>query len=67
MDISITFEEYCKEKKIDANAFKKKEPLYYDELSSFFMKVHPLSFTEQKKFIINKIRRKYILKESASK
>jgi len=58
----MTWEEYCLKKKIDSEAFKKAEPQYWAELKNIFDQVHPNSFTEQKKFMINDIRRKYLLK-----
>jgi len=59
MNSDITFEEYCIAKKISAETFQKADPQFYNELSTLFMQVHPLSFTEQKKFLVNSIRRKY--------
>lgn len=60
----MTFEEYCFKKKIDADAFKASEPGKWQELKFIFDQVHPESFTTQKKFLINDLRRKYHLKES---
>ncbi len=57
----ISFKEYCDDKKINAEIFEKKDNALYKELSELFLKVHPQSFTVQKKFLINKIRRKYPL------
>jgi hypothetical protein len=59
----MTWEEYCIKKKIDSQAFKEYEPEKWEELRNIFEQVHPNSFTEQKKFLINGIRRKYNLKE----
>lgn len=61
----MTWEEYCIKKKIDSEAFKKSEPEKWQELKNIFEQVHPNSFTEQKKFLINDIRRNYHLKEEA--
>jgi hypothetical protein len=63
----MTWEEYCIKKKIDSAAFKKGEPEKWEELRNIFEQVHPNSFTEQKKFLINGIRRKYNLKEEIKK
>jgi len=59
----MDWEEYCIKKKIDSAAFKAAEPQHWAELKAIFDQVHPNSFTEQKKFIINDLRRKYHLKE----
>lgn len=59
----MTWEEYCISKKIDAKAFQQSDSQRYQELKTIFEQVHPNSFTEQKKFLINDLRRKYHLKE----
>jgi len=61
MDAMISFKEYCVEKKINSEAFKDSDKSLYNMLFHLFMKVHPQSFTQQKKFLINEIRRKYPL------
>jgi len=58
----MTWEEYCLSKKIDSEAFRLAEQDKWTELKNIFEQVHPKSFTEQKKFLINDIRRKYLLK-----
>lgn len=63
----MTWEEYCIKKKIDSDAFKKSEPEKWEEMKYIFEQVHPNSFTEQKKFLINDLRRKYLLKEEIKK
>ena len=55
----MTWEEYCSKKKINSEAFRLAEPKRWEELKTIFEQVHPNSFTEQKKFIINDIRRLY--------
>ncbi len=55
----MTWEEYCLKKKINSELFKQAEPQRWAELKNIFEQVHPNSFTEQKKFIINDIRRMY--------
>jgi DNA recombination-dependent growth factor C len=62
----MTWEEYCISKKIDSKAFKENDPLKWDELKNIFEQVHPNSFTEQKKFLINNLRRRYLLVEGGS-
>jgi len=57
----IPFETYLAGKKIDSQAFKASEPEKWQEFNDLFEKVHPESFTVQKKFLINKLRRLYLL------
>ncbi len=59
----MDFEEFLKNKKIDENLFKEKEQARWKEWKTLFEQMHPNSFTAQKKFLINDIRRKYLLKE----
>ncbi len=59
----MEFADYLKEKKIDPNKFKVGDPDQYDEFKRIFDQVHPNSFTQQKLFLINNIRRSYKLKE----
>ena len=56
---SIDFDSYLHGKKIDAAAYAKAEPEQYSSLKLIFDQVHPDSFTAQKLFLINPIRRKY--------
>ncbi|MBO9699606.1 MAG: hypothetical protein J7604_05305 [Sporocytophaga sp.] len=63
----MTWEEYCISKKIDSKVFKEKEPSKWQELKDIFEQVHPNSFTEQKKFLINDIRRRFLLHEVQEK
>ncbi len=62
----MTFEEYCAKKKIDPVRFKKDDPKQWEELAGIFEQVSENSFTQQKKFLINDLRRKYPLKETES-
>lgn len=48
-------------KKIDGQRFKQAEPTLYTEWAALFELVHPDSFTVQKKFLLNTIRRQYLL------
>ncbi|WP_420577087.1 hypothetical protein [Ekhidna sp.] len=59
----MKFEEYLRGKKIDPDKFKAGEQEQYVKLKRIFDQVHPNSFTQQKLFLINKIRRTYQLKE----
>jgi hypothetical protein len=60
--MDISFETYLAGKKIDSQAFKAHEPQQWQEFQALFELVHPESFTAQKKFLINSIRRQYPLK-----
>lgn len=56
----MNFEAYLSSKKIDSDAFKKAEPLLWDSWRKEFEQVHPNSFTAQKLYLINPLRRKYL-------
>ncbi|MFN8355347.1 MAG: hypothetical protein U0Y10_12905 [Spirosomataceae bacterium] len=58
----MTFEAYLQSKKIDQEAFERAEAERYHEWKQLFEQVHPESFTAQKKFLINSMRRKYLLR-----
>lgn len=60
----ITFEEYLIQKKIDGNQFRLAEPERYSEWQALFSTIHPDSFTTQKKFLINDVRRRFLLTET---
>ena len=60
----MTFEEYCSEKKINHKIVKSNDEKLFLELKNIFECVHPDSFTSQKKFLINKLRRSYLLLEN---
>ncbi len=62
-----TFEAYLLEKKIDSEAFRKGEPAQWQDFATLFGQVHPDSFTAQKLFLINAIRRRYPLAEEPVK
>lgn len=55
----MEFEEYLKQKKIDAVAFASQDKARFEEWQEQFKTMHPDSFTSQKKFLINDIRRRY--------
>ena len=62
----MTFEEYLISKKIDRNLFKNSDSDLFHSWETMFNQIHPLSFTEQNKFIVNKIRRKFPIKDDPS-
>ena len=53
------FDDYLKNKKIDPEAFKATETETYKDFRDQFLQLHPDSFTMQKLFFINVLRRKY--------
>jgi hypothetical protein len=58
----VTFEEYLLNKKIDKAAFQQAEPERYNEWKHEFAQMSAKSFTAQKLYLINFIRRKYLIK-----
>jgi len=60
----MNWEEYCISKKIDSEKFRLAQPAKWSELKKIFEQVSPISFTEQKKFIINDLRRRFLLASS---
>ncbi|WP_370089067.1 hypothetical protein [Ekhidna sp.] len=59
----MEFEEYLKGKKIDSEKYKAAEPKQYADFKGLFDQMHPESFTQQKLFLINQIRRAYKFEE----
>ncbi|MFY0601038.1 MAG: hypothetical protein JXR03_15285 [Cyclobacteriaceae bacterium] len=59
----MNFIEYLKTKKIDPIKLKTGSPETFEEFESLFMQMHPSSFTAQKLFLINKLRRQYLLEK----
>jgi hypothetical protein len=57
----LSFEAYCRKKKIDPALFLQSDPDRFREWKTIFEQVHPDSFTEQKKFLLNPIRKLYLL------
>ncbi|MFT6867278.1 MAG: hypothetical protein ACJA08_002118 [Cyclobacteriaceae bacterium] len=57
----MEFLEYLKSKKIDSEKFKKGDLETFEVFQLEFDQLHPASFTAQKLYLINKIRRRYIL------
>lgn len=60
----MSFEEYLKQKKIDSAGFKQGDIELWNDFKNQFEQMHPKSFTAQKLFLINDIRRKYTLVET---
>lgn len=59
----MDFEAYLISKKIDSEAFRTAEPDMWNSWSAEFKVIHPNSFTAQKLYLINPVRRKYPLKQ----
>ncbi len=57
----MKFDEYLTGKKIDPQKYKQAESVQYLEFQKIFDLIHPESFTQQKLFLLNKIRRAYKL------
>lgn len=55
--------DYLKGKKIDPAKFETGDKELFDKLKLLYEQVHPNSFTQQKLFLINNVRRKFHLKE----
>ncbi|HEY8511558.1 MAG TPA: hypothetical protein VIL31_06340 [Cyclobacteriaceae bacterium] len=60
----MSFEEYLVGKKIDPALFRQGDPELWSSWEREFEQMHPASFTAQKLYLINAIRRKYHLKTS---
>ena len=54
------FHLYLISKKIDPSAFEQGDTPLYQEFERAFTHIHPASFTAQKLFLLNKLRRKYL-------
>jgi hypothetical protein len=63
IDTELSFLDYLISKKIDAIAFQKENAAMFNEWKLLFESVHPDSFTTQKKYLLNPIRRKHLLKD----
>lgn len=55
----MDFLAYLKSKKIDPEKFREADQEKFNELNVIFDQMHPESFTTQKLFLINPLRRKY--------
>ena len=58
----MVFEQYLEQKNIDSEKFLWENPELFQELKVIFNQMSSESFTAQKKFLINPLRRKYQLK-----
>jgi hypothetical protein len=61
------FDTYLVGKKIDPALFRQARPGQYREFQEIFAQMHPKSFTLQKLFLINQIRRQCPLQETEVK
>ena len=59
----MTFEEFLTKKKIDLIQFKSAEPVLFSEFRDHYNQMGAKSFDHSKKFLFNKLRRSYQLKE----
>ena len=57
------FHLYLISKKIDPSSFEQGDKLLFQEFERAFVQSHPASFTAQKLFMLNKLRRKFLYKE----
>jgi hypothetical protein len=57
----MEFSDYLLQKKINESTFRQAEPDRYQEWKTLFGQMHPDSFTAHKKFLINEVRRRYLL------
>lgn len=60
--MSEAFNTYLIEKNIHPELFRDSEPELYERFNLEFEQSHPKSFTEQKKFFINDLRRRFLYK-----
>jgi len=63
----VDFEAYLTSKKIDSAEFLKAEPNLWASWKDEFEQMHPASFTAQKLYLINPVRRKYLLQQQPAK
>ena len=61
------FIEYLEEKRIDPITFKLGELTLFTDWEKEFLQLHPVSFTSQKLYLINNIRRRFTLPEDRVK
>jgi hypothetical protein len=57
----MTFSEYLQSKKIDEISFSANDSSTFHAWKNLFEQISVSSFTDQKKFKINQIRRKFLL------
>lgn len=58
----MTFTDYLISKKIEPTRFATEDPATYTEWQTLFDQMGPANFTVYKKFLLNKTRRKYLLR-----
>lgn len=58
----MEFEVYLESKKIDPKAYREQESEQFAHFKSLFLQMSPKSFTSQKLFLINEIRRRFPFK-----
>lgn len=59
----MEFDEYLIGKKIDPKKFQEGDRKQYEKFKLLFDQMHPNSFTQQKLFLINRVRRSFQLIE----
>ena len=57
-----TFEDFLKNKKINPALFLEKNDLLYNKLKNYYCEISSDSFSRQKKFLLNVLRLRFILK-----
>jgi hypothetical protein len=57
----MEFEQYLTQKKIDPVRFREGEPAVFADWKRLFEQMNPDGFTMQKKFLLNPLRRKYLI------
>lgn len=57
----MEWEAYLGSKKIDAASYRLAEPEQFEAFRALFLQMHPDSFTAQKLFLINRVRRAHPL------
>jgi len=63
----MIFTEYLEGKKIDPDLFKEQEPMLYRQWEEIFSQLLPDSFTQQKLYLINPLRRRFPYQPIAKK
>lgn len=63
---NISLEEYFEKKNIDWKKLSVQEPDLWAKFQKEFAQMHPNNFEMQKKFLLNKLRRKYMLQNFSS-
>jgi len=63
---AMSFKDYLQSKKIDPKGFALNQPDQFRAFKLLFDQMHPESFTAQKLFLINKLRRQYPFTETES-